>query len=94
MSYLGVNQNQIAAAVFLVIRHLLHQQQESMDSLIVNGKQKIFTYQFLVKSEMICLQMVICLQNRRLYIANWSPIKISHCLLSMHKRLAATDLDC
>ena len=56
MSYLGVNQNQIATAVLLVIRHLLHQQQESMDPLIINRKQKIFTYPFLVKSEMICFQ--------------------------------------
>ena len=78
MSYFGVKQIQISAAVFLAIRHLLHQQQESDDLLIVFGKQKCFTYQFLIKYEMIYLQTVICLQNRWLYVANWSPIKISH----------------
>ena len=55
MSYLGVKQIHIAAAVSLVIRHLLHQQQESLDSLIVYEKQEIFN-PFLIKSERICLQ--------------------------------------
>ena len=39
MSYLGVKLIQIAASVSLVIRHLLHKQQESIDSFIVNEKQ-------------------------------------------------------
>ena len=56
MSYLLVKQIQTAAAVSLVIRHFLHQQQESIVPLIVYEKQKIFTYPFLVKSERICLQ--------------------------------------
>ena len=38
MSYLRVKQNQIAAAVSLVIKYLLHGQQESINLLIVYGK--------------------------------------------------------
>ena len=55
MSYLGVKQIQIAAALSLVIRHLLYQQQEFMESLIVYDKQELFN-PFLLKSERICVQ--------------------------------------
>ena len=64
MSNFGVKHIQVAAAVSLFIRHLLHQQQESIDLLIVYENQKFFNYPFLVKSERICLQTVICLQSR------------------------------
>ena len=55
MSYLGVKQIQIAAALSLVIRHPLHQQQKSLGLLIVYDKQEIFN-PFLVKSWRICVQ--------------------------------------
>ena len=41
MSNLGVKQIQIAATVSLVMKHLLHQQQDSIDSLIVYEKKNI-----------------------------------------------------
>ena len=37
MSNLGVKQIQIAAAVSLVIRHLLHQQHESVDTCMAQN---------------------------------------------------------
>ena len=58
MSYLGMKQIQIASEVSLVIGHLLHQRQDTLDKLIGSKKKKKkkITYSFLEKTERICLQ--------------------------------------
>ena len=75
MSNLDVKQIQIAAAVFV-----RHQQQESINSFIVDEKQTNFDYPFLIKYtsfvDLLCFCSVLCLLclcARLLICALWSP---------------------